>query len=91
MSFKERLEKNVGQEVTVLYTPLSAEPAEFEGRIVSIQPSKLNLVDKILRREPVDIVVDSHLFGRIRIKKVTLGNLGSVLDPCTLQGFSSKI
>lgn len=64
--------------------PFIEEPHQIGGTVVSIKPSKRNLVDKITRRNPVDVVVETEMLGKVRIKRVTPGNLSLAIDPHTL-------
>jgi len=64
--------------------PFFEEPHQVEGTVVSIKPSKRNLADKLARRNPVNVMVETEMLGKVRIKRVTPGNLSLVIDPHTL-------
>jgi len=64
--------------------PFFEEPHQVEGMVVSIEPSSRNLIDKIAKRNPVNVVVETEMLGKVRIKRVTPASLSLVIDPDTL-------
>ena len=72
-----------GQRITLRHcSPFIDEPHQVEGIVLEALPGG-NRLDKLLRKHPMDLLVDTQEFGRVLIKGATPENVSLVLDPYT--------
>lgn len=59
------------------------EPYSVPGSIETVIPN-VKLTDRIMGRQPVDVVVATESLSRVMLKRIHPGNLSLAFDPCFL-------